>query len=115
MPMHTRASRRATALASAVSLTAVVALGSAAPAFASKPADGTHKVAYCHATHSAKNPYVYIETDKLAVVGAHEKHQDDEDIIPAFWYERHGEVLWFPGNGDASQIGDGTCDGGGVG
>ena len=103
--------RRAAALAIAVPFAAVVALGSAAPAFASKPVDGTHRVAYCHATHSEKNPFVYIETDKLAVVRAHEKHQDDEDVIPAFWYERHGETLWFPGQGDASIIAEGSCDG----
>ena len=114
MSMHTRVSRRSVAWAAAVSLTAVVALGSAAPAFASQPVDGSHKVAYCHATHSKKNPYVFIETDKTAVIRAHQKHQDDEDIIPSFWYEdRDGNLVWFPGQGDTTQIGDRTCVGGG--
>ncbi|GAA5201014.1 hypothetical protein GCM10025773_20120 [Microbacterium jejuense] len=114
MSMHTRVSRRSVALAAAVSLTAVVALGSAAPALASQPVDGSHRVAYCHATHSAKNPFVFIETDKTAVIRAHEKHQDDEDIIPAFWYQdRDGNLAWFPGQGDSTQIGDRTCEGGG--
>lgn len=109
--MSVHLSRRAAAIAVAVPFAAVVALGGAAPAFASKPVDGTHKVAYCHATHSEKNPYVYIDTDKVAVVRAHEKHQDEEDVIPAFWYEWDGELLWFPGQGDSSIIGDGSCDG----
>ena len=112
--MSMRISGRAAAMAAAVSFAAVVALGSAAPAFASQPVDGSHKVAYCHATHSTKNPFVYIETDKTAVIRAHEKHQDDEDIIPAFWYEdRDGNLAWFPGQGDSRQVGDHTCQGGG--
>ena len=114
--MSTHASKKLVALGATVTFTAAMVVGAAAPAFASKPVDGAHKVSYCHATHSAKNPFVYITTDKVAVVRAHEKHQDEEDVIPAFWYVWDGELLWFPGQGDPSQIGDGSCTGdGGVG
>ncbi|HYP72997.1 MAG TPA: hypothetical protein VEP72_02850 [Microbacterium sp.] len=114
MSMFTRVSRRPVAWAAAVSLTAVVALGSAAPAFASQPVDGSHKVAYCHATHSDKNPYVFIETDKIAVVKAHSKHQDLEDVYPGFWYDDHGTPTWMEGRADASFAENG-CESGGIG
>jgi len=94
---------------------AAIAIAGASPAFASKPVDGAHRVAYCHATHSETNPFVYIETDKDAIIRAHYKHQDIEDVIPSFWYMWDGQLQFFPGQGDASMIGDGTCEGGGVG
>ncbi|HEU5223392.1 MAG TPA: hypothetical protein VFU07_06885 [Candidatus Lumbricidophila sp.] len=75
-------------------------LGAAASATATSPADGDHKVPYCHATHSEKNPYVYIETDKIAVVKAHSMHQDLEDVYPGFWFDDHGTITWFEGQGD---------------
>ena len=114
--MFTHVSKKLAAVGAAASLAGALVVAGAAPAFASKPVDGAHKVSYCHATHSSKNPFVYITTDKVAVVRAHERHQDDEDVIPAFWYAWDGELLWFPGQGDASLIGDGSCTGdGGVG
>jgi hypothetical protein len=36
----------------------------------------------CHATHSSTNPYVEITVSNNAIP-AHDRHQDDEDIIPA--------------------------------
>jgi hypothetical protein len=107
--------RRIAAITGVVAMGAAIAIAGASPAFASKPVDGAHRVAYCHATHSTTNPFVYIETDKDAVIRAHYKHQDVEDVIPSFWYEWDGELLWFPGQGDTSMIGDGTCEGGSIG
>jgi len=40
------------------------------------------KETICHATHSDTNPYVDITVSKNAIP-AHDRHQDDEDIIPA--------------------------------
>ncbi|MFK4731038.1 hypothetical protein ROT00_15230 [Agromyces mediolanus] len=98
--MAERSIRRAVAVLAAVPFAAAALLGAATPAFASSPVDGDHKVPYCHATHSAKNPFVYIETDKLAVVKAHAKHQDEEDVYPGFWYDDHGTAVWMEGRGD---------------
>ncbi|MDE0545047.1 hypothetical protein [Microbacterium sp. C7(2022)] len=112
--MSIRMSKRVAAMGAVVPLTAALALAGASPALASQPVDGSHKVAYCHATHSAKNPYVYIETDKVAVIRAHEKHQNDEDIIPAFTYVWDGDTVVFPGQNQENQDGyvirDGTCE-----
>ncbi len=43
---------------------------------------GRPKVTLCHATGSATNPYVTI-TIAAPAVRAHDRHQNDEDIIPA--------------------------------
>lgn len=92
--------RRVTAGLAAVPFIALSVLGAGVAANATSPVDGDHKVPYCHATHSAKNPFVYIETDKIAVVKAHAKHQDVEDVYPGFWYDDHGTPTWFEGRGD---------------
>lgn len=43
-----------------------------------------HKVTICHATSSAKNPYVTITVDYHSIVKqGHDQHQGDRDIIPA--------------------------------
>lgn len=102
--MTQRRVRRAIAIAAAVPFAAAALLATATPALASSPVDGDHKVPYCHATHSAKNPFVYIETDKLAVVKAHAKHQDEEDIYPGFWYDDHGTPTWMEGRGDQARL-----------
>jgi hypothetical protein len=51
-----------------------------------KPPAGSHgpagKTTLCHATGSATNPYVTITVSNNAVP-AHDRHQNDEDIIPA--------------------------------
>lgn len=98
--MSTALSRRLVAGAAALPFLAVSVLGAGVAANASAPVGGDHRVPYCHATHSAKNPFVYIETDKLAVVKAHAKHQDEEDVYPGFWYDDHGTPTWFEGRGD---------------
>src|SRR5437867_5253381 len=47
-------------------------------------ANGDHKITICHATGSAKNPYVEITVDEHAVDDrGHDHHQDGRDIIPA--------------------------------
>lgn len=43
---------------------------------------GQGKMTICHATGSATNPFVLI-TIALPAVQAHDRHQNDEDIIPA--------------------------------
>lgn len=89
----------------AIPFVAVSVLGASVAANASKPAsDGEHRVAFCHATHSEKNPYVYIETDKVAVVRAHFKHQDEEDVWPAFTYMWHGEEFSYAGSPDGEAF-----------
>lgn len=98
------AHRRLIGIVAAVPFAAAMVLGTAMAANATSPVDGDHKVGYCHATHSATNPFVYIVTDKVAVVRAHEKHQDDEDVIPAFSYDDHGAVASFEGQGDPSFV-----------
>src|SRR3954452_5993764 len=40
------------------------------------------KMTICHATHSSTNPYVEITVSNNAIP-AHDRHQDDEDMIPA--------------------------------
>jgi hypothetical protein len=75
-------SSRLLALLAAVLLALVSALGVAAASNASPPPD--HKVTYCHATHSATNPFVVVTSDELSVVQGHQNHQDFEDVIPPF-------------------------------
>ncbi|MFH8251755.1 hypothetical protein ACH3VR_15410 [Microbacterium sp. B2969] len=106
--------RRAAVGTAAITFTIALAVGAAAPAFATSPVDGDHRVPYCHATHSETNPYVFIETDKYAVVRAHAKHQDLEDVYPGFWYDDHGTPTWMDGRGDAAFAENG-CTSGGIG
>ena len=87
-------------------------LGSAPAALASPPPD--HKVTYCHATHSEKNPFVIVTSDELSVVRGHQNHQDFEDVIPPFdWAlpnsSGHFDGLnWGPG---AQDFIDNGCQG----
>ena len=90
---------RVVALFAAIPFAAIGALGIATSATASQPSDD-HKVTYCHATHSEKNPYVIITTDKVAVVKAHQNHQDLEDVIPAFDWWLAGATGHFDGQGE---------------
>ncbi|GAA1959301.1 hypothetical protein [Agromyces allii] len=107
--------RRITAILAAVPFVALSVLGGAAAANATQdPPGDDHKVAFCHATHSEKNPYVYIETDNIAVVRAHFKHQDQEDVWPAFTYSWKGEVVSYAGSGNDAFIERG-CRSGGIG
>jgi len=90
---------RVVALLAAVPFAALGALGVATSATASQPSND-HKVTYCHATHSETNPYVIITTDKIAVVRAHQNHQDLEDVIPAFDWWLAGATGTFAGQGE---------------
>ena len=106
--------RRLIATLAVVPFAALGVLGTAAAANATQPGDdGTHRVAFCHATHSETNPYVYIETDNIAVVRAHFTHQDDEDVWPTFSYSWHGEVFSYEGSPGAQSFIDNGCQGGG--
>lgn len=54
----------------------------------------------CHATASATNPYVSEAPDFASIVNgtAHGDHQDEEDIIPSFWYKvGDGAAQQYPG------------------
>ena len=63
-----------------------LALGLSVTVFAASTASATnsqipdHKIGICHATSSAKNPYVFIVVDKHAVK-AHTKHHEGKDIV----------------------------------
>lgn len=107
--------RRLTATAFALPFVAVSVLGTGLAANATKPtSDGEHKVAFCHATHSEKNPYVPIETDKIAVIMAHFKHQDEEDIWPAFTYVNdEGVEVEYPGSPGSADFNFDDCTDGG--
>lgn len=108
--------RSVTAILAAVPFVAVSVLGASVAANATQPgAEGEHKVAFCHATHSETNPYVYIETDNIAVVRAHFKHQDEEDVWPAFSYTWHGETVSYEGSDMDWFIEGGCAYGGGLG
>jgi hypothetical protein len=48
---------------------------------------GGHKHTICHATGSAKNPYVRITPSVSGVFHGHLDHQDDRDIVPLFTYK----------------------------
>lgn len=65
-------------------LSFVVALAlPAGTVFAKAPQASTHepqKVDICHATGSAKNPYVSINVSEKAA-SAHDRHQHDEDVL----------------------------------
>jgi hypothetical protein len=55
----------------------------ASPAQATNTSNNSdHKIGICHATGSAKNPYVFIVVDTHAEQ-AHSNHQDGRDIIGA--------------------------------
>jgi hypothetical protein len=85
-------------------VTGLALMGGASSALASPPPD--HKVTYCHATHSEKNPFVVVTTDELAVVAGHQNHQDFEDVIPPFdWALPNSSghfngLNWGPGAAD---------------
>jgi hypothetical protein len=83
-------------LLAVLAIAAAGTLGVAAPAQATQP-QATHKIGFCHATGSATNPYVYITTDKIAVIKGHASHQDGRDIIPRFTYEFQGASYLFGG------------------
>ena len=93
---------RITALLAAIPFAALGVFGVATSATASLPSSD-HQVTYCHATHSATNPFVVITTDKLAVVRGHQNHQDLEDVIPPFNWNlpkssgTFGGLNWGPG------------------
>ena len=63
----------------------------------------------CHATSSAKNPYVLIHPASPAVAHAHVKHHDGGDVVPPFEYKGK----WYSSNWDAD--GQALLDGGCVG
>lgn len=52
-------------------------------AYATKP-NPEHKVTICHATSSAKNPYVRITVDVASILGPHGHNGHPKDIIPPF-------------------------------
>lgn len=65
--------------------------GVVVPAFASAPPTlkaGDH-ITICHATGSAKHPYVRISPSVAGVVHGHLKHQDHRDVVPPFIYKGH--------------------------
>lgn len=74
-----RRGARTLALLAAVPLLALGAIGAVSSASASAGGD---QVTFCHATNSAKNPFVVITTDASAIVGGHDGHTGD--VIPAF-------------------------------
>lgn len=82
--------RRIFAISLVVPLAGLSLIGGAAAA-------APDKVTYCHATHSEMNPFVAVTTSKVAVLRAHQNHQDDEDVIPAFDYIMHDQAGYFPG------------------
>lgn len=54
-----------------------------------------NKVTLCHATGSKTNPFVEISPNANGAVSGHAKHEDD--IIPVFDYNDHGQTVRFPG------------------
>jgi hypothetical protein len=63
------------------------------------------KITFCHATHSEKNPFVKLTTSVNAFFrSGHDKHQDLEDIYPAFSYIKHGKTYTVEARGDQSLL-----------
>ena len=57
---------------------------------------GTGEIGICHATSSAKNPFVYETPDASGILDGHAKHE--EDIIPPFVVvETGGKTTNYPG------------------
>jgi hypothetical protein len=70
------------------------------------PDDTDKKIAFCHATGSATNPYVFIETSVNAFFQAgHIDHAND--IWPAFSYTKNGQTYNVPAQGDQSLLAKG--------
>ena len=57
----------------------------AAPAQGADSAAG--QITICHATSSAKNPFVVIHPASAGVAMGHVGHQGDRDVIPPFTYK----------------------------
>ncbi|MDJ0336446.1 LPXTG cell wall anchor domain-containing protein [Salinibacterium sp. G-O1] len=84
-----------------------VNVGPPAMSFSTKPAEEPEpepvvevekKVEFCHATASASNPYVMVDTSVNAFYNAgHDTHQNFEDIVPPFSYVKQGQTINFPG------------------
>ena len=70
--------RRLTLTAAALASAAMIAT----PALAA-----SNQVSICHATGSAKNPYVLIHPAAAGVANGHMGHQDARDVIPPFTYK----------------------------
>ncbi|MBM7831081.1 hypothetical protein JOE59_001786 [Agromyces cerinus] len=63
------------------------------------------KITFCHATHSETNPFVKLTTSVSAFFrSGHDKHQDLEDIYPAFSYIKHGKTYTVEARGDQSLL-----------
>lgn len=71
------------------------------------------KVTFCHATASESNPYVRITTSVNAFFNAgHDTHQNFEDIVPPFSYEKPQGFFDFDGlnyDADAQEFIDNGC------
>jgi hypothetical protein len=96
--------RKATGRISVVAGLAIVGvLGAWMPMAAATKGDPDHKVTICHATASAKNPYVVISVDRPAR-GDHYRHRrsgvNEGDIIPPFDIAGH---VYAGNNWDAAH------------
>src|SRR5881409_3110508 len=88
----------------------VILLGAtAASAHGDQPSADNKKVEFCHATGSASNPYVKIETSVMAFYNAgHINHAGD--IWAAFSYTNNkGDVVNVPAQGDQELLAFEDC------
>ncbi len=92
----TRARRRRTiASLAGTALLAPLAIGVVTSPASGKPQPQPQQHVICHATASAKNPYVIVHPATAGVMHGHlgEHHQGARDIIPPFTYagEEHSQ------------------------
>lgn len=103
----------------------ISALAVAGVAMLATPAlAASNQVSICHATSSAKNPYVLIHPAAAGVYNGHMGHQDARDVIPPFTYkgvtysqnwDADGQALFANGCKPVVTTPPGGGGGGGVG
>ena len=59
----------------------------------------SEQVSICHATGSAKNPFVLIHPAAAGVVKGHLAHQHGADVVPPFLYKG----TWYSQNWDTGR------------
>lgn len=102
-----RASKRMTARRAATflaTLGALVMSSGIALMVVATPADAAEKVTFCHSTGSEQNPWVELTTSVNAFYVGHVLKQHTEDIYPAISFQKKGQTINVPAQGDQDVL-----------
>lgn len=100
---NNKASKRFTARRAATFLAALGALvmsSGVALTVVATPANAATKVTFCHSTGSEQNPWVELTTSVNAFYVGHVLKQHTEDVYPAVSFQKKGQTINVPAQGD---------------